>query len=78
MSHGTIDQEDKFLSQVHLPTSKEKQKEIGGDITLEEVPQAIKNGLWEVPWGGWATDRFFIKTCGPNCTKVGDSIQGCN
>lgn len=34
---------DNFLSQVHLPTlSEEKQKEIGGNITLEEVQQAIK------------------------------------
>lgn len=43
-SQGVIDQEDidRFLSQVHLPAlSEEKQKEIGGDITLEEVQQAI-------------------------------------
>lgn len=39
-SQGAIDQEDidKFLSKVNLPTlSDEKQKEIGGDITLGEV-----------------------------------------
>ena len=44
-SQGTIDQEDidKFLTKVNLPTlSEEKQKEIGGDINLDEVQQAIK------------------------------------
>ena len=43
-SQGTVYKEDidQFLSEVHLPTlSEEKQKEIGGDITLEEVQQAI-------------------------------------
>lgn len=44
-SQGGMEQEeiDRFLSQVDLPTlSEEKQKEIGGDITLEEVQQAIR------------------------------------
>lgn len=32
------------MSRLHLPTlSEEKQKEIGGDITLEEVQQALKS-----------------------------------
>ena len=44
-SQGGMEQEeiDRFLSQVDLPTlSEEKLKEIGGDITLEEVQQAIR------------------------------------
>lgn len=35
---------DNFLSQMHLPSVSEAiQKEIGGDITLGEIQQSIKN-----------------------------------
>jgi len=39
------------LSQIYLPTlSEETQREIGGDITLEEVQQAIKRlSSWKSP-----------------------------
>ncbi len=64
-SQGATDQEDvdNFLSQTHLPSlSEEKQKEIRGDITLEEVQEAIKRLCsGKAPGGdGFPTDFYKV------------------
>ncbi len=64
-AQGAKDQEDidNLLSQRHLPSlSEEIQKEISGDITLEEVQEAIKRlSSGKAPGGdGFPTDFYKV------------------
>uniref|UniRef100_A0A3P8RLF1 Reverse transcriptase domain-containing protein n=1 Tax=Amphiprion percula TaxID=161767 RepID=A0A3P8RLF1_AMPPE len=82
-SQCNIDQDDidHFLSRVHLPSlSIEEQRDIGGDITLEEVKQAIKKlSAGKSPGDdGFPTDFYkaFSDILAPRLLKVfQDALQ---